>query len=368
MSRSATASGRLVAQVGALALSAVLCTLACGPASSGAAASPTPSVSAGASPSNAACSTPFVTPAASEPQLVRAATAYDAASRQLILFGGPNGGAVSQTWAWTSPAGWKQLSPAHNPPGRTWGNMAYDDAAGVVILFGGQSATPVNGGLNPLDDTWTWNGSDWVQQSPAASPPATVNMSLTYEQSTHVVIGVRDNDSSATSETWQWDGTSWSQLQPSQSPQYAKQGAGLAYAPAVSASVVFGTVFGIGLPAPDGNTWTHSANTWMAYPTAPGDPQPRSFPGMATDQQGGVLMFGGSGSGSTVFNETWEWSGAWTKKNIALAPPARAMALMAYDSACKLVVLYGGELQTGQNLTQFYDTWVWDGQAWNKVG
>ncbi|HUY73925.1 MAG TPA: kelch repeat-containing protein [Candidatus Dormibacteraeota bacterium] len=116
------------------------------------------------------------------------------------------------------------------------------------------------------------------------------------------------------------------------------------------------------------NTWTHSANTSMAYPPAAGSPQPRSFPGMSTDQQGGVLMFGGGDSGSTALNETWEWSGAWSKKAVAIAPPARAMAQMAFDSACKLVVLYGGELQTGQNLTQFYDTWVWDGQAWSKVG
>jgi hypothetical protein len=370
VSRSGGGSYRAAARLGALALAALLIALACGstsPSGSGT-TTPSPSASPSASPTGTACSTPFVTSAASEPQLVRAAIAYDKASRQLILFGDPGGGAVTQTWAWTSQAGWKQLSPAHSPPGRTWGNMAYDEATGVIILFGGQSATPVNGGLNPLNDTWTWDGADWTQQSPAASPPATVNMALDYEPARHIVLGVRDNDASADTETWQWDGSSWSQLRPIQAPQYAKQGAGLAYAPAVSASVLFGTVFGIGVPAPDGTTWTYSANTWTGYPPGAGDPQPRSFPGMSTDQQGGVLLFGGAGSGSTVFNDTWAWAGAWAKRSVAVAPAARAMPLMAFDSTCRLDVLYGGELQTGSNRTDFYDTWVWDGQAWVKVG
>jgi hypothetical protein len=39
--------------------------------------------------------------------------------------------------------------------------MAYDAAAGTVVMFGGDG---LNGALN---DTWTWNGSDWTQQTPA---------------------------------------------------------------------------------------------------------------------------------------------------------------------------------------------------------
>ena len=294
--------------------------------------------------------------------------AYDQASGQVLLVGDPNGGPATQTWAWTPQAGWKQLSPAHEPPGRTWGNIAYDATTTSVILFGGQSATPVNGGLNPLADTWSWNGADWSQLSPASSPPATVNMSMDYEPSSRVVIGVRDNDASTAVETWQFDGTTWSQLQPSQSPQFSKQGAGLAFAPAVSASVLFGTQYGIGYPAADGSAWTHGANTWTQYPPGATDPKPRSFPGLATDQQGGVLLFGGAASDGTALGDTWEWAGAWSVKTVAISPPARSMPLMAFDSACKLVVLYGGELQTQQTLTNFSDSWIWDGQAWTKVG
>lgn len=363
-------AGGPLTRIGTLAVAALVGTVACGSTNSPgtAAATVSPSASPTSVPSPIACSSPVVTPASSEPQLVRPGIAYDTSSHQVILFGDPGGGPAAQTWAWTSVAGWKQLSPAHTPPGRTWANLAYDDKAGVIILFGGQSATPVNGGLNPLDDTWAWNGSDWSQLTPAASPPATVNMSLAYEASGGTVIGVRDNDANTGSETWQWDGTTWVQVQPSQAPQYPKQGAGLAYAPSISGSVLFGTEFALGAPAPDGTTWTHVAGNWMQYQAAPGDPQPRSFPGMATNQQGGVLMFGGGGSGYAAFDDTWAWSGTWTKQSPALSPSARDMPLMTYDSGCKLVLLYGGELSTGSNVTRFYDTWAWDGHAWVEVG
>jgi hypothetical protein len=44
------------------------------------------------------------------------------------------------------------------------------------------------------------------------------------------------------------------------------------------------------------------------------------------------------------------------------------MAKMAYDSSCGLVLLYGGELPTGQQVTNYRDTWAWNGQGWTKIG
>jgi hypothetical protein len=42
--------------------------------------------------------------------------------------------------------------------------MAYDAASGQLILFGGGAQNGVY-----FNDTWTWNGSTWVQLDPAAS-------------------------------------------------------------------------------------------------------------------------------------------------------------------------------------------------------
>src|SRR2546429_282673 len=58
-------------------------------------------------------------------------------------------------------------TPAHAgivaPPPREGAARASDAADGKVVLFGGN-----NGGW--LGDTWTWNGTDWSQQTPLDHP------------------------------------------------------------------------------------------------------------------------------------------------------------------------------------------------------
>jgi N-acetylneuraminic acid mutarotase len=78
-----------------------------------------------------------------------------------------------------------------------------------------------------------------------------------------------------------------------------------------------------------------------------------------------VVVFGGmtsSPDGSTTAQQdTWEWSpaqGAWTARTIAGAKPAaRTGAAMAYDSARKIFVLFGGRAGSGYD---YQDTWEWD--------
>jgi hypothetical protein len=295
--------------------------------------------------------------------------AYDKARQQVILLGVQQTSQTSQTWAWTASSGWKRMTPATNPPGRTWGNMAYDDATGQIVLFGGQSATPVNGGLNPLTDTWTWDGTDWTRRTPAQSPRAIVFMAMAFDGATQSVLGVYDDASAGGTETWEWNGTTWAPLQAGRRPSYSKQQAGMAYSAATSELVMFGTVFGIGAPAPDGNTWTYAAGAWTPHAASASTPKARWAPGMSQDTRGGVLIFGGAGSGGTVFGDTWTWyQNLWHNLSASPAPHARSAGTMAFDSTCALVLLYGGEASTGTSATYYTDTWAWNGQTWTKVG
>jgi len=93
--------------------------------------------------------------------------AYDAATSQLILFGGVGltGPAYNSTWTWTG-SNWVKLSPATSPSGRSGGAIAFDPATGQFILFGGV------GDDMQFNGTRTWTGSNWVKLSPATSPPA----------------------------------------------------------------------------------------------------------------------------------------------------------------------------------------------------
>jgi cysteine-rich repeat protein len=84
-----------------------------------------------------------------------AALAYDAAHRNLVLFGGSaSGGANGETWLWTNS--WASVTPSMPPPARSETQFAFDGVG--VAMVGGN-----NGG--PLDDAWRWNGSAWAPLS-----------------------------------------------------------------------------------------------------------------------------------------------------------------------------------------------------------
>lgn len=74
------------------------------------------------------------------------------------------------------------------PPPRAFAASAYDDATHQLVLFGGTDTTG-----DALGDTWTWNGSAWAEQHPSASPPARTNAAMTYDPKTHdlVLVGGR---------------------------------------------------------------------------------------------------------------------------------------------------------------------------------
>lgn len=77
-----------------------------------------------------------------------------------------------------------------------------------------------------------------------------------------------------------------------------------------------------------------------------------------------VVLFGGQHPTTQMpLDDTWEWDGiTWRRVGQgAVGPPARAGTAMAYDAARGRVVLFGG-LGSAQNNLQ--DTWEWDGQAW----
>src|SRR5439155_20190387 len=57
-------------------------------------------------------------------------------------------------------------APATSPCARVGASMAYDAATSNMVLFGG-----LNSSSRALGDTWTWNGTTWTKQAPAASPP-----------------------------------------------------------------------------------------------------------------------------------------------------------------------------------------------------
>lgn len=166
---------------------------------------------------------------------------FDTATGKVVLFGGyAHGGSsfLGDTWEWDGKARiWTQRFPATSPSPRGT-TLAYDAATRQVVIFGGEG-----GGLAYYNDTWTWDGITWTQQFPASSPSARTDLAMAYDATIGQVVlfgglaysgGYKDlND------TWRWNGTTWSQIQTTHTP-VARASASMAYDPYFKGLFLFG--------------------------------------------------------------------------------------------------------------------------------
>jgi len=224
--------------------------------------------------------------------------AYDPISQRIIMFGGDSpSGYLGDTWAWTG-SNWQQLSPAHTPTPRGTPYMATDQTRNNIVLFGGVT------GSGRSNETWTWNGSDWIIQSPVTRPTARNFGQMTYDPvSGNLLMFGGDSGSGASgylNDTWTWNGTNWTQQAPATSPP-VRMAYGLAYD---GANVI---LFGGEIPGTGGqmtgDTWFWTGSTWTQRNLTT---SVRGHIGMLYDPtHDQILSFGGFGSSGAIINETW---------------------------------------------------------------
>jgi hypothetical protein len=252
------------------------------------------------------------------------AVVFNSTRGVLVLFGGAASivDICGDTWEWDGTA-WTDASPGGAagggfPTGRYNHAMTYDSARGVAVLFGGDDNAA---GL--LGDTWIWNGSFWVNASPAGTagvdfPTARHSHSMAYDSTRDVVVLFGGDDGAFCSDTWEWNGTAWNDVLP-------------------------GGVAGTNFPSP---RYNHA----MTYDST----------------RGVVVLFGGDDG--TLCSDTWEWNGSvWTDVSPGGVegtnfPTARRSHAMVYDSALDIVVLFGGD-----DGSYCSDTWEWNGTTWTDV-
>jgi hypothetical protein len=96
---------------------------------------------------------------------------------------------------------WTQQAPVHSPPGRELGLMDFDAASGQLVLFGGAGSGVL------LGDTWVWNGTDWTQQFPGPfhTPPAREFSSMAFDAATgQLVLFGGAGSAVLLGDTWVW--------------------------------------------------------------------------------------------------------------------------------------------------------------------
>jgi hypothetical protein len=91
------------------------------------------------------------------------------ANTNVLLFGGYRAETdlyLGDTWTWNGSS-WSRRRPSNAPEPRCCFKMAYDAARREVVLYGGIS--PLADG-SYFEDTWTWDGLTWTEQHPVTTP------------------------------------------------------------------------------------------------------------------------------------------------------------------------------------------------------
>jgi hypothetical protein len=244
----------------------------------------------------------------------------------VIMFGGytaipagPPGRVFNDTWRY-SQGTWTQMAPAQSPSPRRWPAMTLTNNG--VVMFGGSDRNLVA----VLGDTWRWSGANWVQLSPTASPQARWGHWMTFDSARNMAVmfgGMQASPSPRLDDTWEFDGANWVERTPLHRPS-ARTEATMVYDSHRSRTVLFGGQDGPLNRFDD--TWEWDGLDWSQSITV-NTPSPRDSVGMAfdiTSQQ--VVMFGGygaSGSSTSSLGDTFLY-----------APIATPAAYSPFGNAC----------------------------------
>jgi hypothetical protein len=116
---------------------------------------------------------------------------FHAANNTVVLFGvGPS---CQQTWTFDGTV-WTQQNPAASPPGRRNPQMAYDPVRNETLMFGGEGYA----------DTWVWDGTTWTEMPFVITPPGMSNHGALWHPGYNgIAIPYTGRD------LYVWNGTEW---------------------------------------------------------------------------------------------------------------------------------------------------------------
>jgi hypothetical protein len=303
-------------------------------------------------------------PAQLPPQRVWPSLCFDGRNGRLLLFGGhgaaPSRPLFDDTWELDGHV-WRPILSRTRLPGQWYRAGAYDLRRARAVAFGGADTDGTSWWF--FNDTWEFDGQDWVQRTLAGSPSPRCGH-LTYDswRGLTVMFGGWDRDPATgvfrgLDETWGYDGIRWTQIVTRNAP--SARFAPLVFDAGRGVVMLFGgaRMSPQGNPSALGETWEFDGQDWTLIPTPPqSTPSARYAHGIVYDPaRGRVLMFGGltTSGGFAVLDETWEYDGAaatWTLLTTTLAPPARGGLAMAHDPVHdRSVMLYGTTVSANWN-------------------
>jgi hypothetical protein len=254
-----------------------------------------------------------------------------------------------QLWGWDGAA-WR-LIDASGPPLRQLGGVAYDARRDRLVLYGGRGPTA------DYTDMWTWApGAGW-QQLDAQAGSLSNHFAMVYDPDRDrlVAYGGQDLQQVVLSDTWEFDGVAWQRLArtgPIPPVHY-----GLAYDPFRQQVLLFGH-------GPN-QLWAWRGGPAWQRLSMPASPPTRAGGRMAFHLATGQLVLMGGyvyGPNGYPLGDTWLWDGLSRTEHTGPGPTPRSHHALAYDPAREVLVLYGGY---AGGTTLLDDTWEWSGASWS---
>ena len=251
---------------------------------------------------------------------------FDPDTGQTLMFGGNNvfgqsgDFADNATWQWqASTSAWVQLRPATSPPARERASMAYDAATHQMLMFGGDD--PQTGLYRT--DTWSWTGSTWVRLMTTAHPAGPQR--LVYDGATKQLLAIGSNNTTGAWETWSWSGTAWTKLAPAQQPRNTSRTTA-GYDRATNQLIAF-SYDSNAVP----QVWSWTGTTWRLLPATPSLP-PNAAGELVFDAALNELVLVGRNIVNGAI-EAWAWSGAGWSLLATVPSPATVSGPVIYNGA-----------------------------------
>lgn len=254
-----------------------------------------------------------------------------------------------ETWEWID-GDWSLRRTTHRPPPRSDYAAGYDVVRRRVVLFGGRTAFDLNP-TSLLDDTWEYDGINWVQLQPVQRPTRQAFGWLGQDYARNMLFLCGGINGSATYAAWHFDGVTWTQAPVSPTSNVT---GGFASDPVRQRVVGVSTIGVASLMCEwDGTAWSWvSAAAW---------PTPRFSPRltwMSSLQR--VVLHGGYGNPAP--GDLWAYDGVtWSLLGPA---PVRSEHALCHDAQNDVLFAVGGRTALAYGV----DTLRYSGGAWTSDG
>ena len=250
--------------------------------------------------------------------------------------------------------GWIPIEIKNGPGPTRDAESAYDIKRNRLVMFGGASSYIGNDQWDYIDQTWEWDGYQWINVTPATQPLGRSDHSMAFDEKKGVVVlygGVRNGEQ--LSDTWEWDGTSWKEVFSSDNPP-PLSGQEMVYDPIREKIILYG---GYSEGIFYNHAWEWDGKKWKRMELEGTSPVASVFAMAYNPDQNYIFGFL-SGSGGT-----WHWTdNTWTRYYPEIEPSNRGWSTLVYDPSRQEFFLFGGI----SNNNMLNDTWTYNGQEWKE--